>query len=494
VLLRNLVLRLGMLELCRLLSIALSISIVWVNSAQAAFEFQTVVSFEDTPSGFAPRAGLLLGSDGRFYGTTSQGGSYGAGTIYTMDQSGRLQVLHDEFPWSNGQNPMGKLARSHDGSLYGVTARGGQFGHGTVYKLDRNLHFTILHHFDTPTGSDPFGSGIVRAEDGSLYGTAEQGGKYGYGVVFKIDPEGGYEVLHDFTVSNGASPNGGVILGRDKRLCGTTSRGGKFGFGTVFCLDVAKRLRVLHHFNRTDGAWPIAGLTLGPDGNLYGTTTKGGEREDVSHPPMQIGGTLFKVTPKGRFTLLHSFDIREGAFPLTSVTFAPDGSLYGLTTGLSTFGGNSGSIYRLNPPGEFSIVHEFSKADGESFDGALSLAPDGSVYGITQLGGQFRRGSVFRLRTDDIDGDGVLDIDDNCTWVSNSNQRDTDGDGYGNLCDADLNNSGMVTLKDLALLFNRLGSSDPDADLNGDGLVTKGDVNRARVMLRNPPGPSAHSM
>jgi hypothetical protein len=91
----------------------------------------------------------------------------------------------------------------------------------------------------------------------------------------------------------------------------------------------------------------------------------------------------------------------------------------------------------------------------------------------------------------DTDGDGVGDSSDNCTLVANPDQRDTNGDGYGNLCDADLDNSGVVSAADYLLLRARLNTADPDADLNGDGVVSAADYLILRARLNQPPGPSA---
>ncbi len=91
----------------------------------------------------------------------------------------------------------------------------------------------------------------------------------------------------------------------------------------------------------------------------------------------------------------------------------------------------------------------------------------------------------------DIDGDGIADSYDNCIEVANINQRDTDGDGYGNLCDADLDDNLIINAADFILLRNRLNSNNPDADLNGDGIVNAADFILLRNQLNSPPGPSA---
>ncbi len=92
----------------------------------------------------------------------------------------------------------------------------------------------------------------------------------------------------------------------------------------------------------------------------------------------------------------------------------------------------------------------------------------------------------------DSDGDGVPDISDNCSQVANADQRDTNGDGYGNICDADLNGNGLVSGVDLAIFKSVFGSTGPglDADFNGDGVVNTFDLSRFKVLFAKPPGPS----
>ena len=94
--------------------------------------------------------------------------------------------------------------------------------------------------------------------------------------------------------------------------------------------------------------------------------------------------------------------------------------------------------------------------------------------------------------TDDADGDGIPDSSDNCTLVANADQRDTDGDGYGNICDADLNNDLQVDFSDLTLFQEAFNSATlvPDADFNGDDMVDSEDLDIFNSLFFQPPGPS----
>jgi hypothetical protein len=90
----------------------------------------------------------------------------------------------------------------------------------------------------------------------------------------------------------------------------------------------------------------------------------------------------------------------------------------------------------------------------------------------------------------DTDGDGVLDADDNCTLVPNADQRDVDGDGFGNICDPDFDNNLFVNAADLAQLKANFFTSNPLTDLNGDGFVNAADLAILKNMFFGAPGPA----
>jgi len=131
--------------------------------------------------------------------------------------------------------------------------------------------------------------------------------------------------------------------------------------------------------------------------------------------------------------------------------------------------------------------------------GTLSVAQSnkttGGVRALGMLQVNENPGSMFTFlevtaAIVDTDGDGLLDSEDNCTLVANADQRDTDGDNYGNICDGDLNNDGVVDARDFIMFRGAFGTSGPDADFNGDGRVDAIDFVLFRNMYNKPVGPS----
>jgi uncharacterized repeat protein (TIGR03803 family) len=284
----------------------------------------------------------------------------------------------------------GTLARDSSGNLYGTTAAGGIYDQfcpyscGTVFKVDASGKETVLYRF-TGTGGDgiiPLG-GVVRDPAGNLYGTTINGGTYGSGSVFKVDPTGKETVLYAFGGSDGGFPYAGLIRDGKGNLYGTTL------FGTVFRIDPNGQLAILYTFTgQPDGAQPESGLIRDSAGNLYGTTAGGGT---LDH------GTVFKLTPQGQETVLYSFTGgADGGRPQhSSLVRDPAGNLYGTTGG----GGSSdfGVVFKLDTGGTETVLHSFSGSDGKIPYGTLALDKAGNLYGTTYEGGAYGGGVVFKI-------------------------------------------------------------------------------------------------
>ncbi len=352
-----------------------------VSQAQT---FTTLISFDRT-NGFNPSfdPSLVQGFDGEFYGTTT--GSYlssyppdcsenGCGTIFKITAGGTLTMLHS-FSGNDGEYPSGGLLQATDGSFYGTTVFGGTsdacvlFGCGTVFNITPLGTLTTLHSFDRTDGDGPHGP-LIQATDGNFYGTTESGGLDYYGTVFKITSAGALTTLN----SVGLYPEAGLVQGTDGNFYGTA--------GGIFKITPGGTLTTLHSFDGTDGFPPFGPLVQGPDGNFYGTTAYGGTHTCTL--PRGGCGVIFKITPWGAFTTLHSFDGTDGLGPGGALAQATDGNFYGTTVGGGAYG--YGTVFKMTPGGTLTTLHSFDGTDGQDPEGLLQ-ATNGTFYGTTYAGG-----------------------------------------------------------------------------------------------------------
>jgi uncharacterized repeat protein (TIGR03803 family) len=294
-------------------------------------------------------AGLVRDFAGNLYGTTYVGGASDLGIVFGLNSTATETVLHSFAGGAtDGANPQAGLIRDFAGNLYGTTLFGGASNNGVVFKLDSAGRITLLHSFVGPPADGLAPAGVlVRDFAGNLYGTTAHGGASGMGMVFKLELTGKETVLHSFAggSADGSEPAVGLVRDFAGNLYGTAQFGGVFGMGVVFKLDSIGKETVLHSFagGPTDGSSPIGSLVRDLAGNLYGTTQFGGG----GGFGVFGNGVVFKLDPAGKITLLHSFGAggqTEGAYPADLHSFA--GALYG-TTGSGGHG--FGVVFRLGP-------------------------------------------------------------------------------------------------------------------------------------------------
>jgi uncharacterized repeat protein (TIGR03803 family) len=262
--------------------------------------------------GFRPNAGLALGTDGNFYGTTVLGGTNNVGEIFKVTPSGTLTVLYSFTNGSDGAYPYGTPTLANDGNFYGLTQS------ATAYKITPSGTFKLLG-----TIPDRSFAPLCLGKDGNLYGTTQHGGSLNQGTVFKMTTAGKVTVIYNFDVTHGGVPWGGLVQGADGNFYGTASGGGSGGGGVVFRVTPAGTIKVLHNFpvnDPSDGEDPVAGLVAATDGSFYGATSTGGSNGF---------GVLFKVTSAGHYTLLYNFDKTHGAGPESSPVQHTNGTVYG---------------------------------------------------------------------------------------------------------------------------------------------------------------------
>ncbi len=356
---------------------------------------ETLASFPCTGEGSKPEGELLLGSDGTFYGTTSQGGSNNCGVVFRVPTNGVTETLAS-FGYSStgvGAFPSGSLLQLPDGALYGTTRSGGEFGSGTVFRLTTNGLLERVASFTYTNGSGPH-SGLVMGGDGAMYGTATYGGDQGFGTVFRVTTNGLLTHLLSFACTNGVYPDDGLTLGKDGALYGTTQYGGigvtnpYSGYGTVFRVTTNGALTTLVSFSGTNGAGPSGGLAVGKDGALYGTTLYGGQ---YWYGP----GTIFRVTPAGEHSILASLEGTAGTSPRGELFVADDGTIYGTASSGGTNG--AGAVFKLTTNNALVALCSFAQSLGVEPSGGVIMGPDGALYGTTAKDGRRGGGSVFRL-------------------------------------------------------------------------------------------------
>lgn len=272
-----------------------------------------------------------------------------------------------------------------DGTIYGVTSIGGaygyptnttyrpgNYGYGTIFKMNPQLQESVLLSFDTTNGAIPSG-GLVLASDNNLYGTTEACGQYGFGTLFKCTTNGILTVLHQFGdgPTDGTNSVGEFVQAPDGCLYGVCPGGG-LGAGTMFRLPLnsGPYTNVYFYNPNAEGA-PAGGLILGKDGNLYGATGGGGTNL----------ATVYSITTNGAFHVIATFT-NFFERPYGRLLQADDGNFYG-----TAWGGVNGNIFKVTPGGTVTIF-PYPYYDSESgINAGLVQANDGNLYGTTDSGG-----------------------------------------------------------------------------------------------------------
>ena len=299
----------------------------------------------------AGASGLIRDRAGDLYFTTTFEDAYPHGTVSKVDLKGNRTVLYAFAGLADGALPNGGVVMDGAGNLYGTTYYFYDNGGGLVFKLDPSGTETVLHVFGIGTTNDgafPY-AGVTLDKAGNMYGTTTTGGDYvPDGTVYKVSPKGVERVLYRFGfVPDGQIPYGGVIRDDDGNLYGTTTYGGAGGgiggYGTVFKIDRKGKKTTLYSFTGIpDGVFPYSALVRDEEGNLYGTTFYGGKYGV---------GTVFKIDRRGHETVLHSFSGgKDGQYPYSgSLILDDEGYLYGtaLEGGIANGENGFGTVFRI---------------------------------------------------------------------------------------------------------------------------------------------------
>ena len=405
------------------------------QSGKGSWTEASLASF-DGPNGVNP-VGVTLDPSGALIGATMYGGTLGngGGTVFALTPPApgktawtQTELRQFRIPGKDAASPTGALLMDKSGALYGSANFGGIHGQGAVYQLtppgdgETAWHETVLHSFDGKDGGFATGK-LLQGKGGVLYGVTSDGGASGNGVVYALVPPGAgqsgwsEQVLHVFkgvAIGDGAYPAAGLIADASGALYGTTGSGGVAsndntqGNGIVFKLTPpangqgAWKETVLYRFAGPDGSTPQGSLLFDSSGALYGTTYVGGSMGE---------GAVFKLTPPAKpngqwtETVLHSFNVavgNDGAIPgAEQLVMDAAGALYG--TASQGGANNVGAVFKLAPPTgnkttwTETVIHNFSVTDGNSPFTGLLANRKGVLFGVTEQGGAYNHGTVFKL-------------------------------------------------------------------------------------------------
>jgi len=398
-------------------------AILTLASTGLAQTESVIYSFTGGGDGYSPASSLIFDTAGNLYGTTTFGGppntrycgGNGCGVVFQLSPNGTggwtYSVVYAFTGAGDGGEPYAGLTLDALGNLYGTASIGGPStacsgGCGVVFKLAPNgsggWTYAVIHGFRNSDGANPRAS-MVFDSSGHLYGATYYGGASGYGVAFRLSPNGtgGWTemVLHNFTIgADGGWPDSVVIDAASGILYGTTYLGGTHGHclssgcGVVFKLFRAagawQEHTIYSFIGGSDGANP-GGIAEDGSGNLYVTAAYGGDRTCNSYGC----GTVFKLSPSSsgwsRSTLYSFKGGSDGAFTFAGPTLDASGNIYGTTANGGTAG--TGTVFELSPSGggwNETVLYTFTNGTGGGYPfSGVALDSFGNIFGESNSGG-----------------------------------------------------------------------------------------------------------
>ncbi len=383
------------------------------TAAWAAGKTKLVYSFGGGSDGEYTDTELVMDKAGNLYGTSVQGGAFGAGTVFQVTPTGVHTVLYNFTGGTDGGEPYKGVTLDAEGNIYGTAVTGGggscEGGCGVVFKL---IHMngtwtqTVIHQFTGGNDGSGVGSPVAFDRHGNLYGTTPTGGAFGLGVVYQLKLEEGQWTLHVVhTFTGGSDGSGGsagkLLVSRAGNIYGVCTVGGVHGFGTVYRISPHEghwHFTTLYAFkDQPDGASPYGGLVFDKRGNLYGTTYYAGANDF---------GTVYKLTrheDTWTESVLYSFKGgSDGDSPISTLAADENGNFYGTTSDGGSSSCGCGTVFKMthNENGAWSesVVYRFPGAPRPAFAyNGLVRDSAGNFYGTTVHGGAGDDGAIYEF-------------------------------------------------------------------------------------------------
>ena len=370
-------------------SLAIALLVFVTSIASASATFKNLGFFNGTDGANPTEMTLVQGIDGELYGTATNGGAHGYGTVFKISPSGTLTTLWSfckETNCPDGAYPQAGLTLVIGGDLYGTTYRGGAHGYGEVFKITPAGALTVVSSFCSLSGcADGYypteGVAMIQGTDGNLYGSVS-----GNGGIFRLTLAGKRTWLWRYPAATPVYGANGLVQTSDGNFYLTDSGRSGYSDGNIWKITPAGKGTKFYGFcqltNCADGVFPGGPLVQGANGSLYGTTIGGGTYND---------GIFFALTLAGKLTTLHSFDYftagNLGSYIDSGVILGDDGNYYGI----AAFGGmgcvsGCGTVFKITPAGVLTTLHEFGDVTDGSGPWGLMQDTSGAFYGATPFG------------------------------------------------------------------------------------------------------------
>lgn len=337
----------------------------------------------DQTNGSYPQNNVIV-FNGTLFGITSKGGTDDYGVLFRFSLDGRTLIKLKELLTSrDGFSPKGTLA-GYQGKLYGMTYRGGTYGNGIIFEYDPiNDTYLKIHDFNDIDGGNP--DGDLTEFNGELYGMTQFGGLNNAGVLFRFNSlTGEFVKKYDFGGSDGIQNAGGTLLLFNNKLYGATGGGSSNSLGILFEFDPnTSNIRVLHTFNSPLGEHP--GDIIDINGKLYGFYSGGQNGRGYIYE--------YDLVNDG-FKDIFDFNGTNGGYPEGKLA-AQNGKLYGTTSsnGLN----DGGVIFELDPETfEYKKLFDFSGTEGAYPQGGV-VPVGNKLFGMTIGGGINRKGVLYKF-------------------------------------------------------------------------------------------------
>jgi uncharacterized repeat protein (TIGR03803 family) len=389
--------------------------------------FKNLKSFAAYADGQNIYGSVAESSAGKLFGTFNHGGAYGKGGLYRMDKDGlNYNVVHS-FQGADGEYPSGSLIL-WQGDFYGSTSSGGTNGYGVIYKIsDDGTTFTKVLDLDKKGG---YGVSLILS-DSELYFSSFHGGLSGFGAIGSLDlANKTVNIIKDFNPVDGGAPTGKLLYHSNGYVYGTTSKGGKYGSGVLFKIDPLSEIYdVIYNFKQ-DTLCCSGSIMESYDGNILGIVNFSNGTQlfkydvqigslakvfDVADQKISsiwegIDGELFgnKSNMSGKENMLFQTDsIRSKIYDIDNTTgsiaswlIVPADTatfMLGITSGNP--GSNFGQIVSYNFI-ERSIdpYYNFTNSTyGSRPTGELAPLKSGEIFGVTSYGGVSGGGTIFDI-------------------------------------------------------------------------------------------------